>query len=85
MTKAYVIEMDDEGASTFHLFTDKTVFDSAKAADDNDTGLMEWFSAEGDLGQAIHDAPSFHSVKDLTKYLKANDLDLKDQIKGYFF
>lgn len=79
MSKAYVIEMDDEGASTYYI-VDEATFRAAVAADDGAEGLMDWFPHDD-----LEDVPQFHSVKDLNAYFSENGIKLVDEIKGYFY
>lgn len=84
MADAYLIEMDDQGHSTYYLVDEKT-FQAAKAAEDNepnnDEALAEWYNEQD------HPLPwnSFRSIRDFNKHLTENGLELKDEIKGYLY
>lgn len=84
MTDAYLIEMDDQGHSTYYLVNEAT-FKAAKAAEDadpyNDEALAEWYN---DLDHPIA-WNSFQSIRDFNQHLTENGLTLKDEIKGYLY
>lgn len=77
MIDVFLIEMDDEGASTYYV-VDEITFAEAVDADDEDEGLMNWFPDE-------HDWPTFHAPTDLIAYLRDNDMCVADEVKGFFF
>lgn len=79
MPNAYVVEMDDEGASTYYV-VDEATFREAMLADDGEEGLMDWFDYDH-----MASFPTFHSNRDLTQHLRENDLELTDEVKGYFY